>query len=91
MSKSIRRVVNRAWAPVVEMLEARRMLTTVALTGTSGNDNFTISYNSGTQTYSFSGGVNVPAPIAASGFTGFTLVGEGGTDTLAIMGGSPRS
>jgi hypothetical protein len=89
MSRSHHRPLRRAVSPVTEMLETRMMLTTVGLTGTSGVDNFTISFNSGTQQYSFTGGINTPALIAASSFTGFTVSGGGGADTLAIQGGTP--
>lgn len=89
MSKANRRPVRRALASVVEMLESRTMLSIAALTDTSGIDNFGISYNPNAQQYSFSGGVNTPAPIAASNFTGFTVTGGGGADTLAIQGSSP--
>jgi hypothetical protein len=81
--------MRRALASMVEMLESRTMLSTAAFTGTSDIDNFAISYDANAQEYSFSGGVNTPAPIAASDLTGFTVTGGGGADTLAIQSGSP--
>ena len=63
--------------------------TSVPLQGTSGNDNFTVTYNAGTMEYSFSGGTTSPAPVAASDFAGFSVIGGGGNDTLTINGGTP--
>ena len=76
----------------VEALESRTLLTTVALTGTTGvADSFTISLNTGLQQYEFTGGVNTPAPVSVSQFTGFTVSGGGGAggDSLTILSGVP--
>jgi hypothetical protein len=89
MSKAKGRAIHRAIVPVVETLESRQLLSTVTLTGTSGNDALAESFNSGAQTYTFSGGTGGPVTVPAAGFTGFTVIGNGGSDTLAIGGGSP--
>jgi hypothetical protein len=87
--KVARRAVRRALAPAVEALENRLMFTTAALSGTSGVDNFIVAFNASTLQYTFSGGANTPAAIAASDFNGFTVTDGGGADTLSIQGGSP--
>lgn len=74
----------------VERLECRQLFSTsVALLGTSANDNFGVSFNAANQMYSFSGGTTSPSPVAASDFAGFSVIGGGGTDTLTINGGTP--
>jgi YD repeat-containing protein len=86
MFKKRARAIYRA---VLETLESRQLLSTVVLTGTTGNDPFTEAFDSGAQTYTFGGGTGGPVTVPAAGFTGFTVVGNGGSDTLAIGGGTP--
>jgi hypothetical protein len=89
MSKKIARAVRL----VIERLEARQMFslsaTSVALTGTPGNDNFVVSYDVLNDEYDFSGGSTPPVSVPATTFQSFSLTGAGGSDTLTIEGGSP--
>ncbi len=89
MSNKRNRAIRRATSQAVELLESRLMLSTEALTGTSGNASFTIAYNPETQQYIFTGGLNTPAPAAAAGMTGFTLTGGGASASLTIVSGNP--
>jgi hypothetical protein len=69
MSNKGNRKFYRAVSQTVESLEKRLMMSTAALIGASGNDNFTVAYNPSTQQYTFTGGLNTPAPFAAAGLT----------------------
>ncbi len=74
----------------IESLEARQLFSTsIALVGTSGPDNFVVTFNPSTLTYSFSGSGTSPPAIAASDLNSFSVAGSGGADTLTIDGGSP--
>jgi hypothetical protein len=76
-------------SPVVQTTNANPAMligNSIVLTGTSGNDNFVVSYNSSSATYSFSGGTTLAGSIAASNLSGFSIAGGGGLDTLTIMG-----
>ncbi len=88
MSSKRARKFHNAVSQIVETLEKRLMMSTVPLTGTSGNDNFTIAYNPATEQYNFSGGLNTPAPVAASSLTGFTVTGGGASASLTILSGN---
>jgi uncharacterized delta-60 repeat protein len=89
MSSKRARKFRNAVSQIVETLEKRLMMSTVALTAASGNANLTIAYNPATQQYNFSGGLNTPAPVAAASITGFTVTGGGASASLTILGGSP--
>jgi hypothetical protein len=83
--RSLRRV-----SAVVDALESRTLFSTaVVLVGTSGPDNFVLSFDTGSGSYSFSGGTTSPASVSASSLSSVSITGGGGSDTLSIDGGSP--
>jgi hypothetical protein len=86
MQQNKSRRIYTASRTVVELLERRQLLSTsIALQGTSGNDNIGVSYNPSTMEYSFSGDTTSPPPVAASDFAGFSVIGGGGTEDLATI------
>ncbi|HSV12743.1 MAG TPA: hypothetical protein VLI90_00685, partial [Tepidisphaeraceae bacterium] len=69
---------------LVEPLESRTLLTTAALTGTSGNDVFEIAADWSAGTYQFWCGNTLQAEVPKSQGIAFTVVGNGGHDELDV-------
>jgi RHS repeat-associated protein len=88
MKTSNRRAIHRAVSTVIESLESRTLLSADLLTGTPGVDHFIVSVDSSTNRVVVSGASNAPAPVLVPDFTGLTINGMGGSDTLEIQSGN---